>query len=48
MNTQIKNLKQEILMANGFEKADFVFKNANIINLFTEEIIVMIMICCLQ
>lgn len=27
-------------MSNGFEKADLVFKNANIIELFTEEIIV--------
>jgi len=40
MTVQILTLKKEISMANGFDKADLVFKNANIINLFTEEIII--------
>jgi len=33
-------LKKNLSVANGFEKADFVFKNANIIEIFTEKIIV--------
>lgn len=35
-----ENLKNNIAVANGFEKADLVFKNARILNVFSEEI------CC--
>lgn len=40
MHHQIKGLAEKISMAKGLKKADCVFKNAGIINLFTEEIIV--------
>lgn len=33
-------LKQNIAVSNGFEKADLVFKNAKILNVFSEEIII--------
>lgn len=40
MRTYQENLKNIIAVANGFEKADLVFKNARILNVFSEEI------CC--
>lgn len=33
-----EDLKKNIAVANGFEKADLVFKNAKILNVFSEEI----------
>lgn len=33
-----EDLKKNIAVANGFEKADLVFKNARILNVFSEEI----------
>ena len=35
-----ENLKKNIAVSNGFEKADLVLKNAKILNVFSEEIIV--------
>ncbi|HEY5557240.1 adenine deaminase [Acetobacterium sp.] len=40
MNTPILVLKKKLSMANGFEPATLVLKNANIVNVFTEEIII--------
>ncbi|OPJ59656.1 adenine deaminase [Clostridium oryzae] len=36
----MKTIKEKLLVANGFEKADLVLKNGNILNVFTEEIVI--------
>ncbi|WP_083439413.1 adenine deaminase [Acetobacterium bakii] len=46
MNTHTMNSKKKISVSKGVEKADLVFKNAGIINVFTEEIIISDLALC--